>query len=1236
MTTCTKFAAHTLLLFVFNLAVIPCSAAQTPTGGEVLLQRASADAALATPQARRRAISRLDSAITQFRGTGRTVLEASALTMIGAIYLQDGQPDSAVHYYRSVFRLQESPSMTYLHVIALTGLASVYDSLGQRDSVLSIARRALPLLPQISNLSGPSLNARVFRFVATSLAEAGQVDSATYYHAFALEAFRRDANRDGEALTLAEMAELASRRGPLDPALNLTRQSLQITKTLSNRSLDAEVSVFMGTLFRRLGLPDSAMAYFVAGLRTAQAIRDRNLEARALNQIGLTLGDGESVRDSAFALYRRALDLYTATGNRGGEATIFHNLGVSYASIRTDSALYYLRTALLLRQSLGRGSDEASTQVQLGRLFSSLGMVDSARIHLSAAVLLYQALNDRSNEMYAQALALGALAELEDGRGRSDSALILLHQSLQITRILSNRQLEAAVLVRMGIVFRGLTLPDSAMAYFQAGLRTSQAIHDPDLEARALNQIALSVDYGAGRDSAHALYRRALELYRQSGNRKGVARVFHNLGAHYGNSTRIDSALYYLRTALHLRQSLVDRADEARTRVALGEVLWELGLADSAKAHLFSAVAAYQELGDRSGLFDAMTRYAAWLTEAIAAQRLPRTDGPVAVWDSYLGRLIFPRTILQEVLDSSRVVHDREGEARALTWIGKLHSESGFPDSAMSVYRAALRIRQTLQLPDQVASALSNIAAAFADGGRPDSALVYYQQALQIFRELGDEDGVAGMLGIVGALLHRQTRPPDLARAVAYYDSAAAFIAPMRHSAGLSFERELVAHRRFTVYPMWSLALLDRVGEPGIDDREAAEAALGALERGRSQALLDLMHQSAAPRAVGGRLSAEGRAHIEAVRQSGADAALVYMLAEGSREFPGDTLVMWLILRSGTTRVFRRPLGIGQLSVLVDSLRAKLGADESCGSPRPLGRSGYDMALDSLAALLIPPEALAQIPLGGELLIVADGPLNRLPFAALPTNDGEPLGLRFGLRYTPSLAVLAEAEGRPRLWKGRLDDLRGSVVAVNPTMPTVTICNQPYQLQALPEAEPSARTVAARLRAPVLAGPAATEMRIRRLLPAAPVIHFATHSYAYERADQTGESFIALASTAGSDHQADGLLTLAELVEEVPMLRAELITLAACQTGAGSQNAAEGTIGLQRALLARGARTVLVSLWVVNAGPTGKLMEEFYRGWLDEGLSKAEALRRAQATVRRSPGWEHPRYWAGFQLVGAR
>jgi CHAT domain-containing protein len=98
------------------------------------------------------------------------------------------------------------------------------------------------------------------------------------------------------------------------------------------------------------------------------------------------------------------------------------------------------------------------------------------------------------------------------------------------------------------------------------------------------------------------------------------------------------------------------------------------------------------------------------------------------------------------------------------------------------------------------------------------------------------------------------------------------------------------------------------------------------------------------------------------------------------------------------------------------------------------------------------------------------------------------------------------------------------------------------------------------------------------------------------------------------------------------------VVLSACETALGNVKQSEGTVGLQRAFLARRASSVLVSLWSVDDEATALLMRRFYEHWLydRQQVSKAEALRLAQRDVSEALGGDHPEFWAGFQLVGAR
>ena len=95
-------------------------------------------------------------------------------------------------------------------------------------------------------------------------------------------------------------------------------------------------------------------------------------------------------------------------------------------------------------------------------------------------------------------------------------------------------------------------------------------------------------------------------------------------------------------------------------------------------------------------------------------------------------------------------------------------------------------------------------------------------------------------------------------------------------------------------------------------------------------------------------------------------------------------------------------------------------------------------------------------------------------------------------------------------------------------------------------------------------------------------------------------------------------------------LKADLVTLSACQTGLGKV-LGQGTIGFTRAFLAAGARSLLVSLWQVDDESTKELMIHFYTEYLRHG-NKALALQNAMIETRKK--FPDPKDWAAFTLIG--
>ncbi|MFB0977248.1 MAG: CHAT domain-containing protein, partial [Myxococcota bacterium] len=64
-----------------------------------------------------------------------------------------------------------------------------------------------------------------------------------------------------------------------------------------------------------------------------------------------------------------------------------------------------------------------------------------------------------------------------------------------------------------------------------------------------------------------------------------------------------------------------------------------------------------------------------------------------------------------------------------------------------------------------------------------------------------------------------------------------------------------------------------------------------------------------------------------------------------------------------------------------------------------------------------------------------------------------------------------------------------------------------------------------------------------------------------------------------------------------------------------------------------GARSAMGSLWPISDAAARTLMIDFYKGLNTPELNKAEALQKAQATLRDSERFAHPFYWAPFTLV---
>jgi CHAT domain-containing protein len=163
----------------------------------------------------------------------------------------------------------------------------------------------------------------------------------------------------------------------------------------------------------------------------------------------------------------------------------------------------------------------------------------------------------------------------------------------------------------------------------------------------------------------------------------------------------------------------------------------------------------------------------------------------------------------------------------------------------------------------------------------------------------------------------------------------------------------------------------------------------------------------------------------------------------------------------------------------------------------------------------------------------------------------------------------------------------------------------------------------------VLEGQDANEAALKRLpLANFRILHFAVHAAVDEEfPDRSG-----LVLSSRMNDSEDDILQAREIVGLD--LNAELVTLSACDVGAGRIEGIAGMNSLVQAFMMAGARSVVATIWGADDTFTAALMHRFYAG-LQQGFDKAEALAMAKRELLQKNGPNTPPfYWAGFRLVG--
>ena len=264
---------------------------------------------------------------------------------------------------------------------------------------------------------------------------------------------------------------------------------------------------------------------------------------------------------------------------------------------------------------------------------------------------------------------------------------------------------------------------------------------------------------------------------------------------------------------------------------------------------------------------------------------------------------------------------------------------------------------------------------------------------------------------------------------------------------------------------------------------------------------------------------------------------------------------------------------------------------------------------------------IADLCQGDELVIIPDGPLCLAPFSALSVS--------IRIRTVPSLTTLKLIMHSPEDYHR----MTGALLVGDPCLEEV---KKPRYSQ-LPCAKKEVEMIGKILNILPLTGIEATKKKVLERISSVALVHIAAHGR-----KETGE--IALSPNPGWENNQDQasvskikipkdedyILKMSDVLEV--RLRARLVVLSCCHSGRGKVMS-EGVVGIARAFLAAGARSVLASLWAIDDGATMEFMKSFYQH-LADGESASVALHQAMKTLRNSEKYFAVKHWAPFVLIG--
>jgi CHAT domain-containing protein len=943
-------------------------------------------------------------------------------------------------------------------------------------------------------------------------------------------------------------------------------------------------------------------------LRAFETLAAQNLASRAQVAHMLATLSCKNLEDwhecerwaaQAAQLFQRAGDAQGAADAESFQALARMELA-QLPEVDTAADLVRHDSGAMVHQTLEQLRRLAAFYAKRGELFDAAEQLNLTGLILynagdySAALRAYgraEAFYERVGDRYHLALVLQNIALVDCDLGRASTALSTFRRAQSLVTAAESPRLYGWILDNYGLANRLAGHLDSALALHTQALELTTRTQDSSERGRSLFGIGMVYSAAGDRELAASFLHQALDTFTRGGEGRDSVSVLRAL------------AMIAAQDGHHEEAVRLDREALAR---ATGPIV---------RAHLLAQIADSESLLGRNQAAEEDLALAARIPAAGDLVSGALVQFEQGVLDYRTGQMGSARARLQAALTTDLAFGLDAAAFDADVTLARVDAATGHTEAALRDLDAGLELSEVLRVqasdPELRATSMQPLRPAF--DLKVELLAAAYQRAVSGRDAKGTEQTARAALAVTERSRARAMQ--DIA--VADYTHGSDGRVGLLLSQKSQLLRDLAAHED----------RLEAGGAPSATDTRVATLRTDIAHLREQLAVLDsqlaVLGQSSAD-------ASQGRAG--AVAAPPPDVALIAYWLGASEAYA------WLQTQSQV-----RLIDLGSANTL------RAAADAAHAAYASLVGTSMEERLHASARLsrLVLLPVLAQVPAGiTRLVIVPDGPLHYVSFAALPTRaDAEDSFLirKYEVAYGSSIAtVLATNEHRTptqgmllvadavygaqdsRL--GRAGTPRASRAADPPLLRSGLNTAALERLPATAAEASDIAQIAAPLTVDHLEGFGATRDAVLALpLERYRYIHFAVHA-------TTDAEIPQLSSLVLSAYDAGGRRVMDRIWAGDLMGRrfnARTVVLSACDTALGRDIGGEGLFSLRYVVLARGAQSVVASLWDVPDRSTATLMQAFYKGLLQENRRPESALTLAMRQMLQQ-GPRDPVFWAPF------